>query len=99
MRRLLLAFAVTMTTMVMNAQTPKNVELVFTEASDLNLIGKIHDNTPNPYHLYPKREPASKSLSWISSDVQDQFQHHFHSDRLRMGQNNQNDNVAVFAGL
>lgn len=22
----------------------------FTEASDLNLIGKIHDNTPNPYH-------------------------------------------------
>lgn len=31
------------------AQTPKNVEYVFTEASDLNLIGKIMD-TPNPYH-------------------------------------------------
>ncbi len=31
------------------AQTPKNVKFVFTEASDLNLIGKIMD-TPNPYH-------------------------------------------------
>ena len=25
-------------------------QYVFTEASDLNLIGKIHKNTPNPYH-------------------------------------------------
>ena len=32
------------------AQTPKNVTYVFTEATDLNLIGKIHENTPNPYH-------------------------------------------------
>ena len=32
------------------AATPKNVKYVFTEASDLNLIGKILDNTPNPYH-------------------------------------------------
>ena len=32
------------------AQTPKNVEYVFTEASDLNLIGKIMEDTPNPYH-------------------------------------------------
>ncbi|MCM1503179.1 MAG: SGNH/GDSL hydrolase family protein [Bacteroidales bacterium] len=31
------------------AQTPKNVEYSFTEASDLNLVGKILD-TPNPYH-------------------------------------------------
>lgn len=31
------------------AQTPKNVKYTFTEASDLNLIGKIMD-TPNPYH-------------------------------------------------
>jgi len=31
-------------------QTPKNVEYVFTEASDLNLIGKIIENTGNPYH-------------------------------------------------
>ena len=29
--------------------TPKNVEYVYTEASDLTLIGKIMD-TPNPYH-------------------------------------------------
>ena len=32
------------------AQTPKNVKYVFTEASELNLIGKILDGTPNPYH-------------------------------------------------
>ena len=32
------------------AQTPKDVNYVFTEASDLNLIGKIHEDTPNPYH-------------------------------------------------
>ena len=32
------------------AQTPKDVKYVFTEASDLNLIGKIQENTPNPYH-------------------------------------------------
>ena len=32
------------------AQTSKDTKLVFTEASELNLIGKILDNTPNPYH-------------------------------------------------
>ena len=32
------------------AQTPKDVEYSFTEASDLNLIGKIIEDTPNPYH-------------------------------------------------
>lgn len=32
------------------ARTPGNVEYVFTEASDLNLIGKIIGDTPNPYH-------------------------------------------------
>lgn len=32
------------------AQTPKNIEYKFTEASDLNLIGKILPDTPNPYH-------------------------------------------------
>ncbi len=31
------------------AQTPKDVVYTFTEASDLNLIGKLMD-TPNPYH-------------------------------------------------
>ena len=34
-------------TMSLEAQDTK---YVFTEASDLNLIGKIHPNTPNPYH-------------------------------------------------
>ena len=28
----------------------QNKEYVYTEASDLNLIGKIHKDTPNPYH-------------------------------------------------
>lgn len=32
------------------AQTPKDVSFKFTEAADLNLIGKIIENTPNPYH-------------------------------------------------
>lgn len=34
----------------LGAQTPKNVKYVFTEASDLTLVGKIHLDTPNPYH-------------------------------------------------
>lgn len=32
------------------AQTPRNVEYVFTEASDLQLTGKLFTDTPNPYH-------------------------------------------------
>ena len=32
------------------AQTPKDVKYVYTEASELNLIGKILEDTPNPYH-------------------------------------------------
>lgn len=32
------------------AQTPAKVKYVFTEASDLNLIGKILEDTPDPYH-------------------------------------------------
>ena len=35
---------------LLSAQTPKNVNFTFTEASELNLIGKIHSDTPNPYH-------------------------------------------------
>lgn len=31
-------------------QTPKDVKYVFTEASELTLIGKIHEDPPNPYH-------------------------------------------------
>lgn len=41
---ILLAFA------PLAGQTPNNVEYTFTEASDLTLIGKIHKDTPNPYH-------------------------------------------------
>ena len=36
--------------LTVGAQTPKNVKYVYTEASELNLIGKILDDTPNPYH-------------------------------------------------
>ena len=50
MKRLILLFAAVAITLSALAQTPKDVKYVFTEASDLNLIGKIHDNTPNPYH-------------------------------------------------
>ena len=50
MRRLAITLTVFLTAAVMNAQTPKDVEFVFTEASELNLIGKIHKDTPNPYH-------------------------------------------------
>ena len=32
------------------AQTPKDVKYFYTEASELNLIGKILEDTPNPYH-------------------------------------------------
>lgn len=50
MKRLILLFAAVAITLSALAQTPKDVKYVFTEASDLNLIGKIHDNTHNPYH-------------------------------------------------
>ena len=50
MKRIFLLFAAAALTVSALAQTPKDVKYVFTEASDLNLIGKIHDNTPNPYH-------------------------------------------------
>ncbi|MBE6227175.1 MAG: lipase [Bacteroidales bacterium] len=50
MKRLLIAFAAAIFAVSLYAQTPKNVIYKFTEASDLNLIGKIHENTPNPYH-------------------------------------------------
>ena len=50
MKRLLTFIALTVFSVSLSAQTPKDVVYTFTEASDLNLIGKIHDNTPNPYH-------------------------------------------------
>ena len=47
MKKTLTILALLTITFCLSAQAPK---YVFTEASDLNLIGKIHDNTPNPYH-------------------------------------------------
>ena len=51
MKRLILLFAAATLTISALAQTPKDVNYVFTEASELNLIGKIHDNTPNPLYF------------------------------------------------
>jgi hypothetical protein len=44
---LILAFCLAVS---LTAQTPKNVEYVFTEASTLTLTGKLFPDTPNPYH-------------------------------------------------
>ena len=50
MRRILTIIALVTLSLHLGAQTtPKNAQYVYTEASDLNLIGKIID-TPNPYH-------------------------------------------------
>ena len=49
MKQLATIIAMVFIAIAAGAQTPKNVKFVFTEASDLNLIGKIMD-TPNPYH-------------------------------------------------
>lgn len=50
MKRLLIVAGAVLCSIVAFGQTPKNVKYVFTEASELNLIGKIHEDTPNPYH-------------------------------------------------
>ena len=50
MKRLFFIFVISLTAVAAGGQTAKDVELIFTEASSLNLIGKIHENTPNPYH-------------------------------------------------
>ena len=50
MKRLISLLAAAVISLSALAQTPKDVKYVFTEASDLNLIGKIHEDTPNPYH-------------------------------------------------
>ena len=49
MKKTLILAAVLMSISAM-AQTPENVKYEFTEASELNLIGKILPDTPNPYH-------------------------------------------------
>ena len=50
MKRILTFIALVLVAGAINAQTPKDVKYVFTEASELNLIGKIHKETSNPYH-------------------------------------------------
>ena len=50
MKKLLTIIALAFASAMLSAQTPKGVVYEFTEASDLNLIGKIHKETPNPYH-------------------------------------------------
>ena len=50
MKRAIITFAMALMAYALGAQTPKDVKYVYTEASDLNLIGKIIDRTPNPYH-------------------------------------------------
>ena len=47
MKKALIILALTVLSASLSAQTKK---YVFTEASELNLIGKIHKETPNPYH-------------------------------------------------
>ncbi len=50
MKRIIAFFAAASICVLAFGQTPKNVKYVFTEASDLNLIGKVLDDTPNHYH-------------------------------------------------
>ena len=47
MKKILTILALSTVSILLGAQSPK---YVYTEASDLNLIGKIHKETPNPYH-------------------------------------------------
>ncbi len=49
MKRLITLITLAFIALAAAAQTPKNVAYTFTEATDLNLIGKLID-TPNPYH-------------------------------------------------
>ena len=48
MKRLLTIITLAVAVTALNAQTPKDVKYSFTEASELNLIGKIIKDTPNP---------------------------------------------------
>ena len=45
MKKLIVLIALTVISVSLNAQ-----KYIYTEASELNLIGKIHKQTPNPYH-------------------------------------------------
>ena len=48
-RKFILMIVVPLLCISAMAQT-SDVNYTFTEASELNIIGKIHDDTPNPYH-------------------------------------------------
>lgn len=50
MKKLSVLLAVSLICVLAFAQTPGKVEYKFTEASELNLIGKLFPDTPNPYH-------------------------------------------------
>lgn len=50
MKKYILLAAAVLAAVSLSAKTPKGVKYVFTEASELNIIGKLFDNTPNPYH-------------------------------------------------
>lgn len=56
MKRIILSMAATLVATVFSAgvplmaQTPKNIEYVYTEATQLTHIGKLCTDTPNPYH-------------------------------------------------
>ena len=49
MKRIYLQVLTLCCTMLL-AQTPKDVKYVFTEASELTMIGQLFPNNPNPYH-------------------------------------------------
>lgn len=49
MKRIITVITLVIVSLHLGAQTQNEVKYVYTEASDLNLIGKIID-TPNPYH-------------------------------------------------
>lgn len=50
MKKVFIAIGLLFCSFLASAQTQDNVNYVFTEASELTLIGKIHEDTPNPYH-------------------------------------------------
>lgn len=50
MKKTITILALALLSAIALAQTPKNAEYKFIEASELNLIGKLFPDTPNPYH-------------------------------------------------
>lgn len=66
-----LLFAALLVSFALNAQ---DVELEFTEAADLTLVGKLFPDTPNPYHrldtvVYTGLTPRENLLSRESSGI------------------------------